>query len=73
MAVAVTAHWLDLKSASLELGRDGAQLFAGLLGEEALASVERAFEAQEAKPSVRLYSGLRDFRSFLGLRGPSAI
>lgn len=49
----------------LEFKRDGARLFAGLLDEAALDPVERAFDAQDAKPGVRLSSGVGELRELL--------
>lgn len=50
----------------LELERDGAQLFTGLLGEAALQCVECAFDAQDVKPGVRLGASGGGLKELLG-------
>lgn len=60
----------NVQSALLELRRDGAQCFAGRLDEEALGSIEHAFDAREARPGVRLYSDLEPLWALFGPSSP---
>ena len=55
----------NARAASLDLARDGAQCFAGRLDGVVLSAVEHAFDAQEAKPGVRLYSDIEPLRALL--------
>lgn len=55
---------------SLDLARDGAQRFSGLLDEAALGLIERAFGGHDAqKPGLRLFSGLEALGGLLGPEG----